>query len=167
MTELIKQLQTEYPRLTFTAGKAFYWSPKTQTITYTARASSKVAVWSLLHELGHALLGHDSYTSDLELLLLEVAAWETASELAKRYNHQIDDDHIQDCLDTYRDWLHQRSTCPTCGNQSLQQDAEHYRCFNCRTTWKVTASRFCRPYRRVAPTTKTSPTSVLKQAMFR
>jgi hypothetical protein len=52
-------------------------------------------------------------------------------------------------LDTYRDWLYKRSICPTCTAKCLQQgDFVHYRCFNCHTTWRVTASRFCRAYRR-------------------
>jgi hypothetical protein len=115
-----------------------------------------MAAWSLLHEVGHALLDHQSYDSDLELVEMESLAWQKAKEVGVAYGHTIDEDHIQDCIDTYRDWLHQRSACPNCDNRSLQQDARHYKCFNCGQTWAVSASRFCRPYR-LTKQTKTPP----------
>jgi hypothetical protein len=147
--KLITHLQAEFPALRFVAGKQFYWSPETGEIFYKATARGKHATWSLLHETGHALLGHHSYQADFELLKLEVAAWERGRQLAANFQIEIDENHIQDCLDTYRNWLYKRSICPTCGNKSLQQgDFVHYRCFNCHTTWRVTASRFCRAYRR-------------------
>src|SRR5665213_2101031 len=149
MDELIARLRAEFPKLNFTSGKQFYWSPETEEIFYKAEARGQRAVWSLLHETGHALLGHRSYKADFELLKLEVAAWERARGLAGDLGLTIDEDHIQDCLDTYRDWLYKRSICPNCTTKCLQQgDFVHYRCFNCHATWRVTASRFCRAYRR-------------------
>lgn len=148
MRELIAKLQTDFPQLVFVSAKQFYWSPETKEIFYKSDARGKQAIWSLLHETGHALLDHKNYKADFELLRLEVAAWERAREVALSHDVEIDDDHIQDCLDTYRDWLHKRSICPTCSTKCLQQgDFVHYRCFNCHTTWKVTGSRFCRAYR--------------------
>jgi hypothetical protein len=149
MDKLIKQLQIDYPTLQFESGSMFCWSPKQQSVVFKSTSGSDiVAVWSLLHEVGHALLDHHDYASDFELLKLEVEAWTKAEELAHIYKYAIDADHIQDCLDTYRDWLYQRSTCPTCTNTSLQSDAKTYTCFNCGTTWHVSGSRMCRPYRR-------------------
>lgn len=146
---LISELQSRFPRLRFTAGKQFYWSPETGEIFYDARKNGQRAAWSLLHETGHALLGHKSYKADVELLRLELAAWERARHLAQDLGLRIDEDHVQNSLDTYRDWLHKRSICPTCGTKCLQQgDFVHYRCFNCHTVWRVSASRFCRAYRR-------------------
>lgn len=114
-------------------------------------------VWSLLHETGHALLDHTSYKADFELLRLEVEAWERAKLLAADLDVAIDEDHIQDCLDTYRDWLFKRSICPQCNTKCLQQgDFVHYRCFNCHTVWRVSSSRFCRAYR----STKNVPQTV-------
>jgi hypothetical protein len=160
MDSLLGQLRRDFPAITFTAGNQFYWSPKSQEIMYSKTDSSaSSAPWSLLHELGHALLDHTSYESDLELIEMESQAWEKAKEIGQTYGFTIEEDHIQDCMDTYRDWLHQRSACPRCDNRSLQQDDQHYRCFNCGTTWKVSLSRFCRPYRMVKQT-KTSPSSV-------
>jgi hypothetical protein len=149
MQKLINKLQAEFPSLRFTAAKQFYWSPESAEIFYNAEARDQQAVWSLLHETGHALLDHRSYKADFELVRLEVAAWERAKQLAKSLGVSIDEYHIQDCLDTYRDWLYKRSICPNCTTKCLQQgDFVHYRCFNCHTTWRVTASRFCRAYRR-------------------
>lgn len=149
MQKLITEIQGEFPHLQFTPSKLFYWSPDTSEIFYNSRARGQQAMWSLLHETGHALLGHTSYKADFELVRLEVAAWERAELLAQHLGLCIDGEHIQDCLDTYREWLYKRSICPNCSTKSLQQgDFVHYRCFNCHTTWRVTASRFCRAYRR-------------------
>lgn len=149
MEKLIAELRRSYPRLSFMPGRQFYWSPETGDIFYQENASGQRATWSLLHETGHALLSHKNYKADFELLRLEVAAWERARRLAADVGITIDEDHIQDCLDTYRDWLYKRSICPKCTTKCLQQgDFVHYRCFNCHTVWRVTASRFCRAYRR-------------------
>ncbi|MFI5270809.1 MAG: hypothetical protein ACHQT9_02070 [Candidatus Saccharimonadales bacterium] len=149
MHTLITELKKEYPDLKFTASKQFYWSPESEDIFYKSNAKGIEAAWSLLHETGHALLKHKSYKTDFELIRLEVAAWEKAKQLATQFDVQIDENHIQDCLDTYRDWLYKRSICPNCTTKSMQQgDFVHYRCFNCHTSWRVTASRFCRAYRR-------------------
>lgn len=148
MINLITRLQAQYPNLRFTYGERFYWSPETDEIIYKPDVDDEQAAWSLLHETGHALLRHQSYQSDVELLRLEVQAWERARQVATDVGISIDEDHIQDCLDTYRDWLYKRSICPNCSAQCLQQDDfVHYRCFNCHTAWRVSASRFCRAYR--------------------
>jgi hypothetical protein len=145
---VLEQLQQRFPELRFTAGERFCWSPKTHEIIYDTTRSDEPATWSLLHETGHALLNHQSYLADFELLQIEMAAWQRARSLAIDFGITIDEDHIQDCLDTYRDWLYKRSICPQCSTKALQQnDYRHYRCFNCHTVWKVTPSRFCRSYR--------------------
>ncbi len=165
MEKLLKKLSVGFPDLKFIRGNQCRWSPGDRTITYTTDTSEDCASWALLHELAHATLNHTTYRMDIDLLLMEVAAWEKAKQLAKNYGFAIDDGHIQDCLDTYRDWLDQRSTCPTCGNNSLQQGSEEYQCFNCQTLWRVSSSRFCRPYRQKNRSkNKTSP--VLRQATF-
>lgn len=148
MQQLADRLQLRYPHLQFCAGNRFAWSPEESRITYDVKVRGKPGRWSLLHEASHALLGHHFYANDFDLLQMEVAAWERAKQLAREFlKEEIADDHIQDCLDTYRDWLHSRSVCPSCNTKSLQDDKYHYRCFNCQSRWKVTASRFCRTYR--------------------
>lgn len=148
MEEIVSILSGSYPRISFQASNKFCWSPETLEVLYDADAPEPAAIWSLLHETGHALLGHTSYKADYELLRLEVDAWEKAKALASDMAVEIDEDHVQDCIDTYRDWLYRRSICPTCGTKSLQQaNLSQYQCFNCHATWKVTPSRFCRAYR--------------------
>lgn len=150
MLKLLSRLKADFPNINFVEGESFYWSPKDRSVTY-AQVSTlpDVSTWSLLHEVSHGILEHQDYQSDFELVQLEVAAWQHARNLAKKYGIKIDPEHIQDCLDTYRDWLHRRSACPTCGTVSLQQDSKTYRCINCHETWHVSNSRFCRPYRRI------------------
>ena len=148
MDIVLKSLRRHYPAIDFVPGQRFSWSPAKNQVIYKIDDSSEIGVWSLLHELGHALLGHNTYNSDFELLSLEAQAWHKAQDLADTYKHKIDAEHIEDCLDTYRDWLYQRSTCPHCTSCSLQIDSKTYCCFNCGGSWQVSASRLCRAYRR-------------------
>src|SRR3989344_6079107 len=138
MNSLINRLQQDFPDLGFKESHTFAWSPKNNAVLYIKEVKNdEVARWSLLHEVAHAHLEHNAYESDFELLLLEVEAWERAKTLAKKYGLKIDDNHIQNCLDTYRDWLYQRRTCPTCTATSLQADKHTYKCINCDTAWQV------------------------------
>lgn len=147
MEQLLDRLRADYPSLTFCLGASFYWSPAEQIVYYTESAR-RSAPWTLLHETSHGILKHTSFTNDMELVQLEVAAWQKAKELAATYDITIDTNHIEDCLDTYRDWVHKRSLCPDCGIQSLQVDTTLYGCLNCNTSWHVSQNRLCRPYRR-------------------
>lgn len=163
MLELVAKLSQDNPHLKFIAAASFYWCPETSEVYYdTTKADETTSSWSLLHETSHALLGHTSYKADVELLHLEVAAWTHALCIAKSYQIDINNDYVQDCLDTYRDWLYRRSLCPGCGTQCLQADeSNHYRCFNCHTRWHVSPSRFCRAYRR-SQSKVSSPVFALK-----
>ena len=146
MESLVKRLQHQHPYLRFVEGRRASWSAEKQSITYTPTTEASAA-WALLHEVGHALLGHGSYESDMDLVSKEVAAWVRARELAAEHVISINEEHVQACLDTYRDWVHQRSICPTCRSHALQPSRSLYRCLNCGNAWKVSTSRFCRPYR--------------------
>lgn len=147
MEQLIKKLRADYPDLVFKPGLACCWSPECGEILYEDSGKAH-SIEGLLHELGHARLQHKGYVSDLELLQKEVDAWEEAKRLANMYGVPFSDDHMQDCLDTYRDWIYKRSTCPKCLSTGIQKDECHYHCLNCSHVWSVTASRFRRPYRR-------------------
>ena len=166
---LLNTVRKLFPDISFEEGSSFYWSPQKRTVVHNPYSlKEEICVWSLLHETAHAILGHETYRSDFELLALEVAAWDNAKKLGKELEIAINEEHIQDCLDTYRDWLHQRSTCPTCGSVGLQHDPREYRCHNCNTVWHVTSSRFCRPYRRKQlRQIEKSPDSVKNQTTFR
>jgi hypothetical protein len=144
--DLINQLKADYPQFKFKAGEQEHWSPKTRTITYEKVGSE----YGLLHELAHALLDHNSYKTDFELLKLESLAWQKAAEIGLKYGLKIDDEHIQNCLDTYRDWLHRRSKCPNCGLHVMQTNSSTYKCFNCSASWSVSSGRFARSYRRLS-----------------
>jgi predicted Zn-ribbon and HTH transcriptional regulator len=145
---MINELAKIMPDIRFLPGERFSWSPVERKITYTSDQIEADGRYALLHETGHAMLGHSSYTTDVELLKMEVAAWEKAKELATTLGFKISEEHIQQCLDSYRDWLYRRSTCPTCGTNTLQNDLTNdYRCFNCHAEWEVSPSRFCRAYR--------------------
>lgn len=146
MEKFIHKLQAAYPDIVFAPSDIHSWSPKDRRITYYID-ESEGSFWATLHELGHALLGHTSYDTDLTLLRMEVDAWQKAASLATPYSTVITDDHIQSCLDTYRDWLHKRSMCPACERHGIQRTISTYACYNCDTTWHVSADRFCRPYR--------------------
>lgn len=162
MRTLVKKLRAAYPQISFVAGESFFWCPETAEVFYDdSKADLPSSKWSLLHETSHGLLGHTTYRTDLELLQLEVAAWTHAGGLAQQLGIEVDDDYVQDCLDTYRDWLYRRSLCPGCGSLCLQNDASNfYKCFNCHTTWHVSPSRFCRSYRRSKAAKSKQPVAV-------
>jgi hypothetical protein len=146
--DFIKRLSQDYPGFIFKAGKQEHWSPKTKTIIFNPNRPC----FGVLHELAHAILDHSDYHGDFELLKLESDAWELAAKIGQSYNILIDDEHIQNCLDTYRDWLHRRSACPSCGTHVLQQDSAQYHCFNCNTSWHVSSGKFVRAYRKTIKT---------------
>jgi hypothetical protein len=140
-TSLATKLQKDFPALIFTRSDTFRWAPQTKTIFYDQSSDYEA---SLLHELAHALLEHAEYTKDISLIEMERDAWELAVQtLAKKYDVNIGDDTVQDALDTYRDWLHARSTCPHCQATGVQTKKDHYKCLACETTWRVNEARLC------------------------
>ena len=148
--QLLPIVKKDFPEISFLEGESFIWSPKTKTISYsTHQQPDNQGVWSLLHEIAHAELGHANYNTDFSLLRIETDAWTKAEKIASNYNIVIDPNHIQDCLDTYRDWLHKRAKCPTCSVVSIQRKDLTYQCFNCTTLWKVPRSPICRIRRQV------------------
>lgn len=138
---LRKQLTIDHPTLTFVDGTDYHWSPTQQSITVNASYPDNPA---LLHELAHALLNHTDYSRDIHLLAMERDAWSYATHtLAPRYNVTIDDDTVEDALDTYRDWLHARSRCPSCTATGIQSQRHQYKCIACGTSWQVNDARSC------------------------
>ncbi|MGH7218228.1 MAG: hypothetical protein ACREGE_02190 [Candidatus Microsaccharimonas sp.] len=138
---LIETLKTTYPQFTFSEAERFSWSPSEHTIFYTPKEPNAVAL--LLHELSHGLLGHREYRRDVELVAMETAAWEEAEKQAKLLSTMLDDDVAQDHIDTYREWLHARSTCPECKANGYQTGASAYECPACTHTWRVNEARIC------------------------
>lgn len=132
----LEQLKQEYARFHWRVGKKFAFRPP-RTIIYEELSTEKSVplhkeyVLRLLHELGHALCEHKSFMNDLERLKMEREAWERARELCKQYEIQYDEEFVEEQLDTYRDWLHQRSLCPRCGLTRYQTNRGEYHCLFC------------------------------------
>lgn len=141
MSSLIHKLKTEFPDIAFIPADDFSWSPAVSTVFYTTHQAH--APQLLLHELSHALLDHHEYTRDIQLVAMETAAWEKAREQAERYSIRLSEDVVQDHLDTYRDWLHKRSTCPNCTANGYQTKQREYACLACGRQWKVNEARLC------------------------
>lgn len=136
---LVKKLSSDYPDLKFIKSDNFAWNPLTKTINYISSGPPT----RLLHELGHAKLEHKSYSRDIELLKMERNAWDEAVKLAKKHELTISDAQIDEHIDSYRDWLHQRSLCPNCQANGIQTAARDYRCIECQQTWRVNDARRC------------------------
>lgn len=141
---LAKQLTQDFPEFHFVASDVTMWDPSTATIRYNPDDT----VAELLHELGHGTLGHNDYRRDIALLGYERDAWQKAISVAADYEVEIDDEAVQDHLDTYRSWLHARSVCPTCQQNGVQIADSTYRCIDCHAEWSVNEARTCALRRR-------------------
>lgn len=144
-SQLAKQLAADYPQLHFAPGEQDWWDSHSQTVFYHTTPAA------LLHELGHALLGHTSYRRDVELLAMEQAAWHKARQLAPHYHVTITTDTVEDHLDTYRDWLHAKSTCPRCHVNGAEVAPHTYLCLACRQRWRTNSAIHNRVQRRLVP----------------
>lgn len=128
---LLDTLRFLYPDLTFRPGKKFKFRPK-KTIYYLPPETSPETFPLLLcHELAHALLGHFSYLTDLERLKIEVAAWEETKNLCEKFEIPFSSEFANLELDTYRDWLNQKSLCKTCGMTRFETPDGNYHCPRC------------------------------------
>lgn len=141
ISSLLHKLQRLYPDIIFKKGSPSRWSPRTTTVFYeTADSAANTAI--LLHEVSHALLGHADFSRDIELLGKEREAWHhAATMLAPQLDVSIAPQLVEDHLDTYRDWLHQRSICPACQQTGVQVRQKTYSCINCRSSWRVNDAR--------------------------
>lgn len=139
-TSLINQLKRDYPQFDFKKSSRFLWSPSEKTVYYTSSSDDSSF---LLHELSHGLLGHVDYDRDIELVAMERAAWDKAIELGTKYAIIITNKTVESTLDTYRDWLHARSTCPSCQANGLQIKHKTYNCLACGHSWRVNEARVC------------------------
>lgn len=141
---LLTKLIRTYPAYSFIPSNIFKWAHSEQTIYYVPNLlHSPEGVHSLLHELGHAELNHVIYELDIQLLQKEAEAWQKAQELAKIFAVTLEDSEIDDCLNSYRDWLAGRSTCPNCQQTGIQKNKRIYQCINCGCTWRVNDAKWC------------------------
>lgn len=150
-SSLLERIEADFPSLHFKAGDDFEWSPSTSTIMFIP--DNEHLSERLLHELAHAELSHANYHRDVELIAMERDAWEFAkTSLAPRYETTIPVEIIDKDMDTYRDWLHARSTCPACSATGIQTADSTYTCVACRTSWHVNQAKGCALRRTITKT---------------
>lgn len=134
LNKFIAGLKKDFEQFRFREGKKFMFRPS-RTIIFEPLAdyleSPEKYKLSLLHELGHAILEHKFYITDPERLRMESEAWEKVRELCLRYGVNYDEEYTEGELDTYRDWLHRRSSCPECGLTRYQTRDGEYHCPLC------------------------------------
>ena len=135
----LNRLVSLYPNFTFRAGKKFKFRPQ-KTIYYippevfeleTPKDSLETFPLLLCHELAHALLGHFSYSTDLERLKIEVSSWEETKSLCKKFKIPFSEELATLELDTYRNWLDKKSRCKTCGMTRFETPDGKYLCPRC------------------------------------
>lgn len=137
----LARIKDDFPELKFVSGARFsFRPPRTVVLNKSECRALDVSGNSgnpnadkllLLHEIGHALTKRYDFNTEIERLKIEVLAWEKAKELAPVYGVDIDEDLIQGELDTYRDFLHQKSRCPSCGLTRFQTPDKLWHCPNC------------------------------------
>lgn len=128
---LLKALRQDFPALRFRQGERFTFRPP-RTIFYNPLLPS--ADLLIFHEIGHALCGHCDYQTHIRRLEIEAEAWAKGKEVIDSHpNYQVtyNPDFAEDQLDTYRDWLHQKSLCPTCHLTRCQTPDGKYHCPHC------------------------------------
>ena len=138
---LVKLLIKDFPEFKFYNDDTFCWSPESKTIYYPVDSTDSA---SLLHELAHGVLGHDKYKKDIQLIEIERDAWEYASNvLSKKYGIIIKNSSINKSLDSYREWLNARSSCPICKATGFEYKKNNYKCIACNCKWRVNEARIC------------------------
>lgn len=126
----LEKVRADFPDIRFIYGKRFSFRPP-RTVVIAKDCDSGSGPLLLLHELGHALSHHYTFKTEVERLKIEVEAWEKARELAPLYKITIDDELIEGELDSYRDFLHQKSRCPLCGLTRFQTPDGVFHCPKC------------------------------------
>jgi hypothetical protein len=140
-TSLLEKIKSDFKDIHFKQSDTFSWSPADNTICYDKLAKNQDIM--LLHELSHAILSHKKYDRDINLIVMERQAWDKASELAIKYGVEIPEQTIESSLDSYRDWIHARSTCTNCTATGMQVSQNTYSCPSCQNQWKVNEARSC------------------------
>lgn len=171
--EVLRAVRADYPQLRVRPGKKFmYRAPRTifyektgdfeqkddtegvsadKNTTEDVSADKNTSqfeqnwyVMQLLHELGHALLGHVDFRTDVDRVRMEREAWEKARALWDGYRERYgeawqmdyDEEYVETAMDSYRDWLHRRSKCPVCGETRYQTADGQYHCVFCENFGK-------------------------------
>ncbi len=125
----LETLKTSYPEFTFKPGRKFLFRPRKSIFYIESDENFRLL---LLHELAHALLGHFSFDKSLERLQIERDAWEKTRELCETHSIPFSEEFANSELDTYRDWVHQKTLCPSCGLTCLEVNSESLYCPFCQ-----------------------------------
>ena len=126
----LAKVKDDYPLIRFVSGRKFAYRPP-RTVVIPSDSDESCDSLLLLHEMGHAILKHRDFRTEVGRLKMEVMAWEKAKELATVYEIPIDENLIENELDTYRNWLHQKSRCPNCGLTRFQTPDGVFHCPKC------------------------------------
>jgi hypothetical protein len=146
---MVDVLRLAHPTINFKPSDKFAWDPIKKIIYFSSNEPEAIQKHSLLHELAHAMLDHSSYKNDVQLIKMERDAWTLAKKMLREHSQEINLDYIEDCLDTYRDWIYSRSKCPRCSHVGIQSSQNVYSCIFCIIDWKVTESRLCMVKRKI------------------
>ena len=125
---LVDKLKVDYPDFCFRKGRKFAFRPP-RTIVIGPKEPHDSLL--LLHEVGHAILGHQDFRTDARRIKMEREAWEKARELCVKYGVLYDEEVVECELDTYRDWLDKKSRCPSCRLTRFQTPDGEYHCPHC------------------------------------
>lgn len=139
-----------FPQHTFLPAAFFSYDAADEVINYSPIAiKNNNGKLALLHEISHCELGHFHYQSDLQLYAMEIDAWRYTQKLAERFGISIHQDYIEECLESYNQWIEKRGTCPNCGVFCAQITETEFECYNCSTRWRVNTSPQVRTTRRI------------------
>lgn len=151
----LQKLISDYPQFRFCLNQkrfSFRYAEPSHSNSNSAKSTIFIGppqpffTLQTLHELGHALSRHKDYTTHIKRLKIESEAWEVAKMVLEKYQEQAktdqelakilpewNQDYVEDCLDTYRDWLHTKSKCKKCGQTRYQTKDGKYHCPFCET----------------------------------
>lgn len=142
----LSKITADFPILDFIKNTNGDFRRQKNTIFYDDSEPNVEAF--LLHEISHATLNHQKYKRDIQLLTIEREAWDNALLLAKKYNVIIDEELIEDAMDSYREWIHKRSICPSCRQNGIEISKKVYKCYICYQEWTPNEAKTCRIYRK-------------------
>ena len=124
----LARIKSNFPDYRFIDGARFSFRPPKTIIIGPEEPNDSLL---LLHELGHALSGHRDFDTSVRRVKMEREAWDKARELAATYEIEFDEEVAESELDTYREWLHKKSSCPKCGLTRFQTPDGNYHCPHC------------------------------------
>ncbi len=126
--DFFERVKGDYPEFAFKFDQKFAFVPPRRIKIGPPEEGAELL---FLHEVGHAILGHRTFGTEVERLKMEVAAWEKARELTNLYGVEFDEEKMQEELDTYRDYLHAKSRCPRCGLTRYVTPDGEFHCPRC------------------------------------